>query len=211
MKKRSTLIALALSLAFTFAAVSVPVKAADNENATKFTVEASKEKVKPGDTIAYKVSIDEVENLGSIRFKVSLPKGLSIVEGSAEVEDVLGNESTTFNEESLIYMAGGFSDGYDAKDNTLLLSFECKSDKKMRGDKTVDLVIDPEEIFEFAEDGDAPSVLIPYTVENATVHFPGSKVPQTGDNNSMMVWSILMTLSLSGIAATLYFRKKQFN
>lgn len=211
MKKRSTIIALALSLAFTFAAVSVPAKAADNENATKFTVEASKDKVKPGDTITYKVSMDEVENLGSIRFKVSLPKGLSIVEKSSKVEDVLGNESTSFNEESLIYMAGGFSGGYDAEDDTLLLSFKCKVDKKVQGDKTVDLIIDPEEIFEFAEDGDAPSVLIPYTVENATVHCPGGKVPQTGDNNSVMVWSMIMTLSVSGIAATLYFRKKQFN
>ena len=211
MKKKSTLIALALSLAFTFVAVSVPAKAADNQNETTFTVKASKEKVKPGDTITYKVSMDEVENLGSIRFKVSLPKGLSLVKGSSETKDVLGNESTTFNENSLIYMAGGFSEGYDAEDDTLLLSFQCKADKKCRGDKTVDLVIDPEDIFEFAEDGDAPSVLIPYTVENVTVHFPGEAVPKTGDNNNLMVWSSVMALLLLGAAGMIYMKKRQYN
>lgn len=211
MKKRSATIVLALVLVFTIMAGTLSVKAADSVNQTIFTVKSSAKKVCSGDTVKYTVTLGEVRNLGSIRFRVTLPKGMELIENSSKVEDVLGNESTSFNEKSFIYMAGGFSEGYSSDKDTLLLSFKCKVNEQMKKGSKVGLEIDPEEIFEFSADGDAPLALIPFEVVSTSMDVKGScdENPKTGDANNMGMWILVMAVSMAGITSVIYKKNKE--
>ena len=116
-----------------------------------FTVSADRAKAVPGDTITYAVYISPVPDIHGVCFELDIPEGLSFVAGSSAVpENLMGQLNfgeASFAESTLVFV--GVTNSETAlTGETLLMSFQCKVDEGVLGQRTVGLKILEEDVFD---------------------------------------------------------------
>ncbi len=97
----------------------------------------------PCDVITYTVTLGAIENLQSIDFKLVIPEGLRLVEGSGKVADglagKLGAQLVEFTESSKVFTAYG-AGHYTSTEDTVLMTFDCVVlDSAAEGDRVIAL------------------------------------------------------------------------
>ena len=143
MNKRITSIVLSLVMLFTMLATAVPVLAA---TPVELKVTADTTSANPGDTINYKVSIGAVTDMGGLEFKLDIPSGLTIDDGSISIPDgletIIDSDGpiivpTSSNKYYWLYSAQ--LTGYTGTSDLVILTFSCKVDDGTTGTKTVSI------------------------------------------------------------------------
>lgn len=176
MNKRITSIVLSLVMLFTMLATAVPVLAA---TPVELKVTADTTSANPGDTINYKVSIGAVTDMGGLEFKLDIPSGLTIDDGSISIPDgletIIDSDGpiivpTQSNKYYWCYSAQ--LTGYTGVSDLVILTFSCKVDDGITGTKTVSIkevvLID-----QSVED-------MPFNVTGADVNVTAAPVAVTG-------------------------------
>ena len=153
MNKRITSLLLCFVMVFTMLAAAVPALAAGS---TSFNIKPDKTEAHPGDTISYTISLGAATNLRSIKIKLSIPEGLTYVANSGKTPDgleaTLNNaQKAAFTESTKVFIVAT-ADGYTSTTETLLMEFECKVNEGASGNKAIDLIIDPDDIFDTGYD-----------------------------------------------------------
>ena len=168
MNKRITSIVLSLVMLFTMLATAVPVFAA-TPVALKVTADTTS--AHPGDTINYKVFVGAVTNMGGLEFRLNIPSGLTIVDGSISIPT--GLETTIDSDGAIVVPKSGNGykwsysaqmTGYTGSSDLVILNFACTVDDGASGDKIVTINVDT--FF----DNDPPYPELDYTVTPATVN-----------------------------------------
>jgi len=143
MNKRITSIVLSLAMLFTMLATAVPVLAA---TPVELKVTADTTSANPGDTINYKVSVGAVTDMGGLEFKLDIPSGLTVVDGSISIPDgletIIDSDGpiivpTSSNKYYWLYSAQ--LTGYTGTSDLVILTFSCKVDDGITGTKTVSI------------------------------------------------------------------------
>ena len=102
MNKRIKALVLAVIMAVTLIAVSIPVFAAE----TLLKITADKTDVIPGETITFTITLGPVSDLGSMQMVLDIPDGLTYVANSTAiadgVKDTLGFDSLDWTESSMM-------------------------------------------------------------------------------------------------------------
>ena len=102
--KRITSLMLCFVLILTMLATAVPALAAGTSS---FTITADKAEANPGDTITYTVTMGAVSRLDSLKFKLIIPEGLTIVPGSGTLatglKDTLKCVDTAWTESTKVF------------------------------------------------------------------------------------------------------------
>ena len=178
MNKRITSIVLSLVMLFTMLATAVPVFAA-TPVALKVTADTTS--AHPGDTINYKVFVGAVTNMGGLEFRLNIPSGLTIVDGSISIPT--GLETTIDSDGAIVVPKSGNGykwsysaqmTGYTGSSDLVILNFACTVDDGASGDKIVTINVDT--FF----DNDPPYPELDYTVTPATVNVTAAPVAVTG-------------------------------
>ena len=178
MNKRITSIVLSLVMLFTMLATAVPVFAA-TPVALKVTADTTS--ANPGDTINYKVFVGAVTNMGGLEFRLNIPSGLTIVDGSISIPT--GLETTIDSDGAIVVPKSGNGykwsysaqmTGYTGSSDLVILNFACTVDDVASGDKIVTINVDT--FF----DNDPPYPELDYTVTPATVNVTAASVAVTG-------------------------------
>ena len=178
MNKRITSIVLSLVMLFTMLATAVPVFAA-TPVALKVTADTTS--AHPGDTINYKVFVGAVTNMGGLEFRLNIPSGLTIVDGSISIPT--GLETTIDSDGAIVVPKSGNGykwsysaqmTGYTGSSDLVILNFACTVDDEASGDKIVTINVDT--FF----DNDPPYPELDYTVTPATVNVTAAPVSVTG-------------------------------
>ena len=178
MNKRITSIVLSLVMLFTMLATAVPVFAA-TPVALKVTADTTS--AHPGDTINYKVFVGAVTNMGGLEFRLNIPSGLTIVDGSISIPT--GLETTIDSDGAIVVPKSGNGykwsysaqmTGYTGSSDLVILTFSCTVDGGVSGDKKVSINVDT--FF----DNDPPYPELDYTVTPATVNVTAAPVAVTG-------------------------------
>ena len=178
MNKRITSIVLSLVMLFTMLATAVPVFAA-TPVALKVTADTTS--AHPGDTINYKVFVGAVTNMGGLEFRLNIPSGLTIVDGSISIPT--GLETTIDSDGAIVVPKSGNGykwsysaqmTGYTGSSDLVILNFACTVDGGASGDKNVTINVDT--FF----DNDPPYPELDYTVTPATVNVTAAPVSVTG-------------------------------
>lgn len=178
MNKRITSIVLSLVMLFTMLATAVPVFAA-TPVALKVTADTTS--AHPGDTINYKVFVGAVTNMGGLEFRLNIPSGLTIVDGSISIPT--GLETTIDSDGAIVVPKSGNGykwsysaqmTGYTGSSDLVILNFACTVDDGASGDKNVTINVDT--FF----DNDPPYPELDYTVTPATVNVTAAPVSVTG-------------------------------
>ena len=97
-------------------------------------------------------SLGAVTNLRSIKIKLSIPEGLTYVAGSGKtpdgLEETLNNaQKAAFTESTKVFIVATAA-GYTSTTDTLLMEFKCTVNEGASGNKAIDLIIDPDDIFD---------------------------------------------------------------
>lgn len=143
MNKRITSIVLSLVMLFTMLATAVPVLAA---TPVELKVTADTTSANPGDTINYKVSIGAVTDMGGLEFKLDIPSGLTVVDGSISIPDGLetiidsdGPIIVPTSSNNYYWLYSAQLTGYTGISDLVILTFSCKVDDGITGTKTVSI------------------------------------------------------------------------
>lgn len=143
MNKRITSIVLSLAMLFTMLATAVPVLAA---TPVELKVTADTTSANPGDTINYKVSVGAVTDMGGLEFKLDIPSGLTVVDGSISIPDGLetiidsdGPIIVPTSSNSYYWLYSAQLTGYTGTSDLVILTFSCKVDDGITGTKTVSI------------------------------------------------------------------------
>ena len=149
MNKRITSLLLCFVMVFTMLAAAVPALAAGS---TSFNIKPDKTEARPGDTISYTISLGAATNLRSIKIKLSIPEGLTYVAGSGKTPDgleaTLNNaQKAAFTESTKVFIVATAA-GYTSTTETLLMEFKCTVNEGASGNKAIELIIDPDDIFD---------------------------------------------------------------
>ena len=118
----------------------------------KFTVIPSETEVHPGDIVTYNVKISAVRNLGSMKFKIVIPEGLTFMEGK-EVDGLqskLNAVKAEFIESTKVFVIG--LSNYSSTIDTLLMTFKCSVNDDASGKKDITFIIDEDDIFDTSDD-----------------------------------------------------------
>ena len=180
MNKRITSIVLSFVMLFTMLATAVPVLAAGS---TSFKMTADKTEAHPGDIITYTVTMGAVTNLDSLKIKLDIPAGLTFVTGSGKITEGLATtmnvDGAEFTESTKVILIGNAKaqDGYTSTLDTEIMKFQCKVDADASGNKTVNFIIDEDEVFE-APSGGYDNIA--FTTSVATVNVTAAPKPATG-------------------------------
>ena len=143
MNKRITSIVLSLVMLFTMLATAVPVLAV---TPVELKVTADTTSANPGDTINYKVSVGAVTDMGGLEFKLDIPSGLTVVDGSISIPDgletIIDSDGpiivpTSSNKYYWLYSAQ--LTGYTGNSDLVILTFSCKVDDGTAGTKAVSI------------------------------------------------------------------------
>ena len=186
MNKRITSIVLSLAMLFTMLATAVPVLAA---TPVELKVTADTTSANPGDTINYKVSVGAVTDMGGLEFKLDIPSGLTVVDGSISIPDgletIIDSDGpiivpTSSNKYYWLYSAQ--LTGYTGTSDLVILTFSCKVDDGITGTKTVSI----KEV-----------VLIDQSVEDMPFNVTGADVNVTAAPVSVTGVTIDETLSVN--------------
>ena len=145
---------------------------------TKFTITPDKTEAHPGDTITYTVKMSAVQKLAGMKFKLSIPAGLTFIEGK-EVDGLAGTlhaggkaEFTTQTKVFVVYGAN-----YTSTEETTLMTFKCSVDEGITGDKDVTFIVDDEDNF---FDTSYNNIAIDYKNPGSTVKVTPKPIPSTG-------------------------------
>ena len=165
MNKRIKSMLMVFVMVISVLATAAPAYAAGS---TSFKMTADKLTASPGDTITYTISMGAVENIVSIKFKLSIPSGLTYVDGSGQEVDGLSEtlkaEKAEFTEATKVFVVSA-TKGYTSTTDTTLMTFQCKVDDDASGDKTATVIIDDaDNIFDTSYDN------ITFTITGATVN-----------------------------------------
>lgn len=180
MNKRITSIVLSFVMLFTMLATAVPVLAAGS---TSFKMTADKTEAHPGDIITYTVTMGAVTNLDSLKIKLDIPAGLTFVTGSGKITEGLATtmnvDGAEFTESTMVILIGNAKaqDGYTSTLDTEIMKFQCKVDADASGNKTVNFIIDEDEVFE-APSGGYDNIA--FTTSVATITVTAAPVAVTG-------------------------------
>ena len=178
MNKRITSLMLCFVMVFAMLATAVPVFAA-TPVALKVTADTTS--AHPGDTINYKVFVGAVTNMGGLEFRLNIPSGLTIVDGSISIPT--GLETTIDSDGAIVVPKSGNGykwsysaqlTGYTGTLDLVILTFSCTVDGGASGDKNVTINVDT--FF----DNDPPYPELDYTVTPATVNVTAAPVSVTG-------------------------------
>ena len=176
MNKRITSIVLSLVMLFTMLATAVPVLAA---TPVELKVTADTTSANPGDTINYKVSIGAVTDMGGLEFKLDIPSGLTVVDGSISIPD--GLETIIDSDGPIIvptrsnryyWLYSAQLTGYTGTSDLVILTFSCKVDDGTTGTKTVSI----KEVVLIDQSVDD----MPFNVTGADVNVTAAPVSVTG-------------------------------
>ena len=180
MNKRITSLLLCFVMVFTMLAAAVPALAAGS---TSFKMTADKTEAHPGDIITYTVTMGAVTNLDSLKIKLDIPAGLTFVTGSGKITEGLATtmnvDGAEFTESTMVILIGNAKaqDGYTSTLDTEIMKFQCKVDADASGNKTVNFIIDEDEVFE-APSGGYDNIA--FTTSVATVSITAAPKPATG-------------------------------
>lgn len=176
MNKRITSIVLSLAMLFTMLATAVPVLAA---TPVELKVTADTTSANPGDTINYKVSIGAVTDMGGLEFKLDIPSGLTVVDGSISIPDGLetiidsdGPIIVPTSSNSYYWLYSAQLTGYTGISDLVILTFSCKVDDGITGTKTVSI----KEVVLIDQSVDD----MPFNVTGADVNVTAAPVSVTG-------------------------------
>ena len=176
MNKRITSILLCFVMVVSLLVTAVPALAA---TPVELKVTADKTSANPGDTINYKVSIGAVTDMGGLEFKLDIPSGLTVDDGSISIPD--GLETIIDSDGPIIvptrsnryyWLYSAQLTGYTGTSDLVILTFSCKVDDGTTGTKTVSIkevvLID-----QSVED-------MPFNVTGADVNVTAAPVAVTG-------------------------------
>ena len=155
MNKRITSLMLCFVLILTMLATAVPALAAGTSS---FTITADKAEANPGDTITYTVTMGAVSRLDSLKFKLVIPEGLTIVPGSGTLatglKDTLKCVDTAWTESTKVFYVTMCDEGtgYSSANPTELMKIQCTVDAGASGNLTVDFIINPNDCYDPAYD-----------------------------------------------------------
>lgn len=151
MNKRITSLMLCFVLILTMLATAVPALAAGTSS---FTITADKAEANPGDTITYTVTMGAVSRLDSLKFKLVIPEGLTIVPGSGTLatglKDTLKCVDTAWTESTKVFYVTMCDEGtgYSSSNPTELMKIQCTVDAGASGNLTVDFIINPNDCYD---------------------------------------------------------------
>ena len=201
MNKRITSIMLSLIMLFTMLATAVPVLAA---TPVELKVTADTTSANPGDTINYKVFVGAVTNMGGLEFRLNIPSGLTIVDGSISIPT--GLETTIDSDGAIVVPKSGNGykwsysaqmTGYTGSSDLVILNFACTVDDGASGDKIVTINVDT--FF----DNDPPYPELDYTVTPATVNVT---VPHTHVYDQEVATAEHLKTAATCTAAAVYYK-----
>ena len=177
MNKRITSLMLCFVLILTMLATAVPTLAAGTSS---FTITADKAEANPGDTITYTVTMGAVSRLDSLKFKLVIPEGLTIVTGSGTLatglKDTLKCVDTAWTESTKVFYVTMCDEGtgYSSANPTELMKIQCTVDAGASGNLTVDFIINPNDCYDPDYDN------ITFSTTPATVNVTAAPVAVTG-------------------------------
>ena len=175
MNKRITSLMLCFVLILTMLATAVPALAAGTSS---FTITADKAEANPGDTITYTVTMGAVSRLDSLKFKLVIPEGLTIVPGSGTLatglKDTLKCVDTAWTESTKVFYVTMCDEGtgYSSANPTELMKIQCTVDAGASGNLTVDFIINPNDCY----DPDYDNITFSTTPATVNVTVPHSHV-----------------------------------
>ena len=177
MNKRITSLLLCFVLILTMLATAVPALAAGTSS---FTIAADRAEANPGDTITYTVTMGAVSRLDSLKFKLVIPEGLTIVPGSGTLatglKDTLKCVDTAWTESTKVFYVTKCDEGtgYSSANPTELMKIQCTVDAGASGNLTVDFIINPNDCYDPDYDN------ITFSTTPATVNVAAAPVAVTG-------------------------------
>ena len=177
MNKRITSLLLCLVMIVSLLVTAVPVFAAGS---VKFTMTSDKAKASPGDTITYTVTMGEVSRFDSLKYKLSIPEGLTFVAGSGKLADnlkeTLNCVDTAWKESTKVFYITLCSDGigYTSTTPTELMTFQCKVDDGATGSLKIEFIIEPNNCYDSDYDN------IAFTTETLSITVTAALKPATG-------------------------------
>ena len=177
MNKRITSLLLCLVMIVSLLVTAVPVFAAGS---VKFTMTSDKAKASPGDTITYTVTMGEVSRFDSLKYKLSIPEGLTFVAGSGKLADnlkeTLNCVDTAWTESTKVFYITLCSDGigYTSTTPTELMTFQCKVDDGATGSLKIEFIIEPNNCYDSDYDN------IAFTTETPSITVTAALKPATG-------------------------------
>ena len=177
MNKRITSLLLCLVMIVSLLVTAVPVFAAGS---VKFTMTSDKAKASPGDTITYTVTMGEVSRFDSLKYKLSIPEGLTFVAGSGKLADnlkeTLNCVDTAWMESTKVFYITLCSDGigYTSTTPTELMTFQCKVDDGATGSLKIEFIIEPNNCYDSDYDN------IAFTTETPSITVTAALKPATG-------------------------------
>ena len=176
MNKRITSLLLCLVMIVSLLVTAVSVFAAGS---VKFTMTSDKAKASPGDTITYTVTMGEVSRFDSLKYKLSIPEGLTFVAGSGKLADnlkeTLNCVDTAWTESTKVFYITKCSDGigYTSTTPTELMTFQCKVDDGATGSLKIEFIIEPNNCFDSDYDN------IAFTTETPSITITAAPKPAT--------------------------------
>ena len=177
MNKRITSLLLCLVMIVSLLVTAVSVFAAGS---VKFTMTSDKAKASPGDTITYTVTMGEVSRFDSLKYKLSIPEGLTFVAGSGKLADnlkeTLNCVDTAWTESTKVFYITLCSDGigYTSTTPTELMTFQCKVDDGATGSLKIEFIIEPNNCYDSDYDN------IAFTTETPSITVTAALKPATG-------------------------------
>ena len=176
MNKRITSLLLCLVMIVSLLVTAVPGFAAGS---VKFTMTSDKAKASPGDTITYTVTMGEVSRFDSLKYKLSIPEGLTFVAGSGKLADnlkeTLNCVDTAWTESTKVFYITLCSDGigYTSTTPTELMTFQCKVDDGATGSLKIEFIIEPNNCYDSDYDN------IAFTTETPSITITAAPKPAT--------------------------------
>ena len=176
MNKRITSLLLCLVMIVSLLVTAVSVFAAGS---VKFTMTSDKAKASPGDTITYTVTMGEVSRFDSLKYKLSIPEGLTFVAGSGKLADnlkeTLNCVDTAWTESTKVFYITLCSDGigYTSTTPTELMTFQCKVDDGATGSLKIEFIIEPNNCYDSDYDN------IAFTTETPSITITAAPKPAT--------------------------------
>lgn len=176
MNKRITSLLLCLVMIVSLLVTAVSVFAAGS---VKFTMTSDKAKASPGDTITYTVTMGEVSRFDSLKYKLSIPEGLTFVAGSGKLADnlkeTLNCVDTAWTEATKVFYITLCSDGigYTSTTPTELMTFQCKVDDGATGSLKIEFIIEPNNCYDSDYDN------IAFTTETPSITITAAPKPAT--------------------------------
>ena len=169
LKKRLMSMVLVFAMIFSMMGSAIPAMAAETDTSNPgvtFTVKADQSTYTEGDTITYTVTMGPVQNVKTIKLKMSIPKGLEYLSGSAVegLRDKMNAVKAEYVDQSRVFAFLGDTP-YSSETDTPLFTIQCVAKKGSAGTQSVRFLTDKESLQVF----DPAGKKIPRTMVDSTV------------------------------------------